>query len=51
MGNVPPSLLKTGSPQAVAENCHDLIETVGPEVLILSPGARRIGRRNRTWKR
>lgn len=38
MGNVPSALLKTGSPEAVSEYCHDLIEKVGPEGFILSPG-------------
>lgn len=38
MGNVPASLFKTGSPGQVSEYCRDLIESIGSEGLILTPG-------------
>lgn len=38
MGNVPSGLLKTGSAAEVREYCTDLIDGVGPEGLILTPG-------------
>lgn len=37
-GNVPSSLLKTGSPDEVREYCEDLIASVGPDGFILTPG-------------
>ncbi|MDZ7849519.1 MAG: uroporphyrinogen decarboxylase family protein [Halodesulfurarchaeum sp.] len=37
-GNVPTDIIKTGDPEDVEAYCKDLIEDVGPEGFILTPG-------------
>ncbi len=37
-GNVPVSLLQSGTPEKVKEYCEDLVEKAGPEGLIIRPG-------------
>lgn len=38
-GNVPTGVLKTGTPEKVTEHCEGLVEDVGPDNFILTPGA------------